>query len=162
MGGLRIVFASLLAVACSRTVMPKSTGATLPAGDAAFPDPRTPDVRPTLPDSLIGRTFTISANTPAPTSSANCISRGGAESLSLAFGNDISTVTLTWSDATPTVMHGTLGPESDKVSYHIDDAFAGGLLTFEWDQGVAVAQVTIYGSGVPVITCVRAPLVPQP
>jgi hypothetical protein len=36
------------------------------------------------------------------------------------------------------------------------------VVFFERDQGVYVAQVVLYGSGVPVMWCLRGALTPQP
>lgn len=153
--------------------LPPDTRPDLRSPDLAIPvdlqpdrraiDSRSTDARPNLPNSLLGRTFTISANTPAPTPSSTCTRNTLADSFFLAFGDDIGTVTITWTNVSPPeTYHGTLGPEASRITYHLNDAFAGGTMTLEWDQGVAVAQVSIDGSGVPIIVCVRAPLSPQP
>lgn len=171
MRGSRAILVALLALGCSRTGMQRGTDAAS-IGDASFPSDtrtdlvtpvRTTDARPVLPDSLLGRTFTIAASTPAPTPSATCTKNTPTDVFSLAFGDTINTVTVTQLNLSPPeIFHGTLGPEANKITYHLNDAFAGGTVTLEWDQGVAVAQVTINGSGVPIIVCVRGPLSPQP
>jgi hypothetical protein len=73
-------------------------------------------------------------------------------------GLTIDTGTVTWVNTSPgEIFHGTLGPDAHKITYHLNDAFAGSTVTLEWDQGMAVAQITINGSGVPIIVCVRSP-----
>jgi hypothetical protein len=55
----------------------------------------------------------------------------------------------------------TVGPEASKLTYHVTN-LTGGRVFLESDQGVYVAQVILYGSGVPVIWCLRGAMTPQP
>lgn len=181
MHGSRLALLAVLAIACSRTGMPPGTDATpantTPADTATVTDTtvadwpmatpvdtlRASDVRAILPYSLAGKTFTITASTPAPTPSATCTRNTPVDAFSLAFGDTINTVTVTWvNESPPEILHGTLSDKDKMITYQLNDAFAGGTVTLEWDQDVAVAQVTINGSGIPIIVCVRGSLLPQP
>ena len=144
-----------------------------PASDSAQPDlglaqtdvanDANPPDGTGVPNPLGGKTFTIDAATPAPTPNPACTKFTHDEVLTLTFSGNMSTVTINWlSPAPAAVFHGTAGPESSKLTYHLTDAFAGGTVTVERDQGMWVAEFTLLGSGAPVLSCVRSPLSPQP
>jgi hypothetical protein len=109
------------------------------------------------------RSFRIDPEHPAPTPDATCTQYGPADYFLLTFGAHTSTVeVLMVSGSIAATYHATMGPEANKLTYHLADFFTGGKITFEQDHGVEVAQVILYGSGVPVIRCLRGTLLPQP
>jgi len=113
-------------------------------------------------DPYANRTFTLRPENPAPTPDPTCTQYGPTDYFQLTFSADNSTIkVLMVSGSAATPLNATMGPEANKLTYHLE-AFGGGKITFERDQGVAVAQVIVYGSGVPVIRCLRGALIPQP
>jgi hypothetical protein len=114
-------------------------------------------------DPYANRTFTIRPQNPAPTPDPTCTQYGPTDYFQLTFSADNSTIkVLMVSGSAATPLNATMGPEANKLTYHLTDSFGGGKITIERDQGVAVAQVIVYGSGVPVIRCLRGALTPQP
>jgi hypothetical protein len=66
------------------------------------------------------------------------------DAFSLAFGDTINTVTVTWvNESQPEILHGTLSDKDKMITYQLNDAFAGGTVTLEWDQDVAVAEAHV-------------------
>jgi hypothetical protein len=99
---------------------------------------------------------------PAPTPDPACTHKSELEYFILHFSADLTTVQVGWVRGSAFVPYqGTLVPEASKLTYQLTD-YAGGTLTIELDQGLYVAQVTMFGSGVPVMSCLRAALSPQP
>ena len=160
---------ALWITACSSTRLPVGRDASTMLPDSGIPIPDTgpiigdPDTRETAADPFANRTFTIRPEYPAPTPDPACTQYGPSDYFQLTFGADTSTVNvLMVSGSAAEIFHATFGPEANKLTYHLTDAFAGGKITFERDQGIEVAQVIVYGSGVPVVRCLRGVLTPQP
>jgi hypothetical protein len=109
------------------------------------------------------RIFTIDTLNPAPTPNPSCTQYQDVDSFRLTFSSDAGTLNgLAVRGSAATKFHGTVGPEANKLTYHVDDLLAGGRVFIELDQGVWVGQVVLYGSGVPVARCLRGALTPQP
>jgi hypothetical protein len=120
------------------------------------------DAREVAADPFAGRTFRIDDMNPAPTPDPACKPSGPASAAQLTFSSDVMTLTgVASSGSTAFRFSATAGPESNKLTYHITN-LTGGQVFFERDQGVYVAQVVLYGSGVPVMWCLRGALIPQP
>lgn len=173
---------ALWLIACSRTPLPTSRDAeadglardatiadvaTVEAApdvrDSASPDAASlTDTREVAADPFAGRTFRITDTNPAPTPDPTCTPRGPASAAELTFSSDLTTLTgVASSGSTAFRFSGTAGPEAHRVTYHVTN-LTGGQVFFEDDQGVYVAQVILYGSGVPVMWCLRGALTPQP
>jgi hypothetical protein len=149
--------------------------AAIPVPDAA-PDaaPDTANVRrdgPVLPadsreaaaNPFANQVFQIDTQHPAPTPNPACTQFEDVDTYRLTFGADISTLRgLAVRGSAATKFSATVGPESDRLTYHIEDFLAGGRIFIELDQGVYVGEVIIYGSGVPIVRCLRGVLSPQP
>jgi hypothetical protein len=157
-----------------------ATVAELPARDATIADAATvegaPDVRDSAgpdaagftdtrevaADPFAGRTFRIDDMNPAPTPDPTCKPSGPASAAQLTFSSDLTTLTgVASSGSTAFRFSATTGPEAHRVTYHVT-SLTGGQVFFEHDLGVYVAQVVLYGSGVPVMWCLRGALMPQP
>lgn len=148
-----------------------SADATL-VGDGPWPDSAVvllDSARPVLdsgetaPTPYVNRTFRIDPQNPAPTPDPTCTQYREIDYIQMTFASDASTLTVLdvrGSAAMP--FSATVGPESNKLTYHVNNFLGGGLITFEQDQGVYVAQVILYGSGVPIVQCLRGALTPQP
>jgi hypothetical protein len=120
------------------------------------------DTREVAADPFAGRTFRIDDMNPAPTPDPACTPRGPAAAAELTFSSDLATLTgVASSGSTAFRFSGTLGPEANRLTYHVT-SLTGGQVFFEHDLGVYVAQVVLYGSGVPVMWCLRGALTPQP
>lgn len=144
------------------------------AGDTAIPaldsaavppdtDRPTADSNETAPNPYADRTFRIDPQNPAPTPDPSCTQFGPADYIQMTFSSDLTTLTvLDVRDSATMTFHATVGPESSRLTYHVTDFLAGGVITFEGDQGVYVAEVVLYGSGVPIVQCLRGALTPQP
>lgn len=140
-----------------------TTDAASDVRDSAGPDAanRT-DAREVAADPFAGRTFRIDDMNPAPTPDPTCKPSGPASAAQLTFSSDINTLTgVASSGSTAFRFNATVGPESNKLTYHITN-LTGGEVFFERDQGIYVAQVVLFGSGVPVMWCLRGALMPQP
>jgi hypothetical protein len=131
--------------------------------DSAGPDAASfTDAREVAADPFAGRTFRIDDMNPAPTPDPACKPSGPASAAQLTFSSDVITLTgVASSGSTAFRFSATIGPESNKLTYHVTN-LTGGQVFFERDQGVYVAQVVLFGSGVPVMWCLRGALVPQP
>jgi hypothetical protein len=127
--------------------------------DAAIADATAPDV--VAADPFGGRSFRIDDTNPAPTPDSTCTARAVSSAV-FTFSSDLGSLTGTASSgSTAWKFSATAGPEASKLTYHVSN-LTGGLIFFERDQGVHVAQVVLYGSGVPVMWCLRGALTPQP
>lgn len=138
-----------------------------PVGDSAAvsPDSTGPlgDSREVSSDPLASKTFDIDTMHPAPTPDPSCTQTEPVDSVHMTFSSDLSTLTGIFVRGSAAMRFtATLGPEASKLTYHVTDRTAGGVITFEQDQGVYVAQATLFGSGVPVVMCLRGALNPQP
>lgn len=157
-----------------------ATGTDLPAPDATIADLATVDSPADLRDSagpdvvgladtgevaadpFAGRTFRIDDMHPAPTPDPTCSPNAIAAAATLTLSADLTTLTGVASSGSAAFRFtATVGPEASRVTYHVTN-LTGGEVFFERDQGVWVAQVVLYGSGVPVIWCLRGTLIPQP
>ncbi len=119
------------------------------------------DGRETSAHPFAGRTFRIDDTKPAPTPDPDCTPRA-MSAATLTFSADVTTLTgVASSGSTAFKFSATAGPEADKLTYHVTN-ITGGEVFFERDQGVYVAQVVLFGSGVPVMWCLRGALDPQP
>jgi hypothetical protein len=112
-------------------------------------------------DSLPGGTFEISASRSEPIDST-CSPPDPAAVYSLTFSADGTTVSAVRRDQPDeVVLNGTRVESTDtRVRYGIDDGWTGGDLVVELVSGIVVAELVMYGSGVPIIWCIRAPLEP--
>jgi hypothetical protein len=120
------------------------------------------ETRPVSTHPFAGRTFRIDDMNPAPTPDPTCTPSGPASAANLTFSSDVITLTgVASSGSTAFRFSATAGPESNKLTYHVTN-LNGGQVFFERDQGVYVGQVVLYGSGVPVMWCLRGALTPQP
>lgn len=127
--------------------------------DTALP---TPDAT-TSTDPLANHTFRIDTQHPAPTPDPTCTQNRPADYFQFTFGPDTASLKgLMVSGSAAQPFNATLGPEANKLTFHITDLLAGGIITFERDKDIAVAQAIVYGSGVPVVRCLRGELIPQP
>jgi hypothetical protein len=136
---------------------PDSADAARDSAPAGF------DSGETAPDPYANRTFRIDPQHPAPTPDPSCTQYGGADYLQITFNGDLTTLNvLDVRGSAATQFQATVGPESSKLTYHVTGFLAGGVITFEIDHGVYVAEVILYGSGVPVVQCLRGALTPQP
>jgi len=133
------------------------------ARDLAGPDATTlADTREVAANTLAGRSFRIDDMNPAPTPDSTCTQSGPASAAQLTFSADMATLkAVASSGSTAFRFTATLGPESSRLTYHVED-LTGGFVFVERDQGVYVAQVVLSGSGVPVVWCLRGTLTPQP
>jgi hypothetical protein len=120
------------------------------------------DAREVASDPYAGRSFRIDDMNPAPTPDPTCTPSGPASGANLTFSSDVTTLTgVASSGSTAFRFSATVVPEASKLTYHVTN-LNGGQVFFERDQGVYVAQVVLYGSGVPVMWCLRGALKPQP
>jgi hypothetical protein len=150
---------------------------TLRGLDASAP----PDTAPadlvvthdTLPDgipdtftALPGHSFEITANVTPPDASAPrgypCQNSYPEVVYDMTFSDDGRRVHLT-SDNVPNhaTMDGLLtSASSTRLVYSIDDGWAGAELDVRLDGGTLVGQLSIFGSGVPVIFCMESAMQP--
>lgn len=145
-----------------------------PLGDAApvgfdsavvLPDSARPsaDSAETASDPFANRTFRIDTEHPAPTPDSSCTQYRAADYVEMTFSADLTTLkVLDVRGSAASHFEATAGPEANKLTYHVTDFMGGGRITFERDQGVYVAQLVLYGSGVPVVQCLRGTMSPQP
>jgi hypothetical protein len=138
-----------------------------PVGDSAAvsPDLARPDgdSGEVASNPYASRTFDIDTMHPAPTADPSCTQTEPVDSVHMTFSSDIGTLTGIFVRGSAAIrFSATLGPEANKLTYHVTTPSAGGLITFEQDQGVGVAQATLLGSGVPIVMCIRGALTPQP
>lgn len=131
--------------------------------DSAVPDAAGfTDTREVAADPFAGRTFRIDDMNPAPTPDPACTPKGPAAAATLTFSADLATLTGVASSGSAAFrFSATAGPEANRITYHVTN-LTGGQVFFERDQDVEVAQVVLYGSGVPVVWCLRGALLPQP
>jgi hypothetical protein len=121
------------------------------------------DSREAAANPFANQVFQIDTQHPAPTPDPACTQFEDVDTYRLTFGADTSTLNgLAVRGSAATRFHATVGPESDRLTYHIEDFLAGGRVFIELDQGVYVGEVIMYGSGVPIVRCLRGVLSPQP
>jgi hypothetical protein len=149
----------------------------LPTNDAAVtPDAASVDVRPAkeagtdlLPGpfaDLPGQVFRIAANAANPDASLDgrsCKPADDTEVYLITFADDGWSVSIQPGILQEEPLLGTLKEETGtRLRYDID-AFAGGELEIHPDgSGGLVARLAIFGSGVPVVLCMEAPLIQIP
>lgn len=151
------------AVLIPDVVVVPDTAVLVPDSAAVLPDAAGPDAAEAGSSRFANRTFRIDTANPAPTPAASCTQYGPADYFRLTFSSDASSVTvLGVKGSAATTFHAAAGPESDRLTYHVSDFLAGGVIFIERDQGIYVAQVVLYGSGVPIAWCLRGAMTPQP
>lgn len=143
-------------------VAPADTAASDMRETAAADTTAPADVMEAAPNPFAGRSFRIDDTNPAPTPDPTCTPNGPVASAYFTFSSDLTSLTGTASQgSTAWRFDAIVGPESNKLTYHVTNLM-GGRVYLEGDQGVYVAQVVLYGSGVPVMWCLRGALTPQP
>jgi hypothetical protein len=111
---------------------------------------------------LAGRTFQIAAADAFPDASVpgavGCVPSDPAARYTLAFSADGTQVKISRADPVQEVnLNGTLDRQSESQIVYRLDAFAGGELIVKAGH---VAQLVIFGSGRPVLSCTEAPMKP--
>ena len=148
------------------------TGLDLPSPDLALADLQAPsDPRPdSFPDAFAdvpGHTFQIAASATPPDASAPfnsaCKPSDPQAIYDLIFSADGTKVHIVRADPVQEVtMDGTLQPQSDAgLVYAIDNGWAGAELAIRRDNGILTAQLSVFGSGVPVVSCIESPMAVQ-
>jgi hypothetical protein len=135
----------------------------IPGKDAGTtPDSRATDAAAVTLDELAGRTFKIAAADSFPDASvpgaAGCVPSAPSARYSLVFSADGTKVKISRTDPVQEVdLNGTLDRQSESQIVYRLDAFAGGELIIKPGH---VAQLVIFGSGRPVLSCIEAPMKP--
>lgn len=141
-----------------------------PAMDAQ--DHASPDVAPftdassrLLPPAfapLPGATFAIAAANTAPDASTQgvlpCRPSDGTAHYNLVFSADATSVRIVRTDPVQEpVVNGVLSTSSEaRLTYDLTNLFAGGALVIDRVDGNFVAELVIFGSGVPVVSCIES------
>jgi len=141
----------------------------LAAQDVAVPD--LSSLSDSIPDGFSapfadvpGHTFEIAASHTAPDASSKlgwaCNPADPNATYRLTFSDDGTKVTIVRSDPVQEpIMEGTLTQSSDsRLVYAIKISPADGELSLRRDNGVLTAQLSRFGSGVPVIACIDSPM----
>jgi hypothetical protein len=139
-----------------------------PAQDLATADLATTGDRPTdtaLPGfpEIPGQTFAIAAGATPPDASARfgsaCRPADLAARYDLRFSTDGTMVSIVRTDPVQeAVLEGSLYEQFDtRLVYRIVNGFAGELVIWR-DDGSLIAQLSRFGSGVPVIWCIESPM----
>jgi len=143
------------------------TGEDLAAVDLAVaPDHPADAVLPGFPE-IPGRTFAIAADATPPDAMAAfgsaCRPSDRSARYELRFSADGRSVSIVRTDPVQEqVLTGTLSQQVDsRLVYEIDNAFAGGELVVWRDNGALIGRLSLFGSGVPVIWCIEAPMTPR-
>ena len=127
-----------------------------------------PDGVPNAFADVPGRTFQIAASATAPDASARswnwpCKPHDASATYNLSFSDDGTTVHIVRTDPVQEeMMDGTLSEQSDsQLVYAIDNHWAGAELSVRRDNGVLTAQLAVFGSGLPVVSCIESPMMLQ-
>jgi hypothetical protein len=136
----------------------------LPVVDLAVAsDPRSDDLPAAFAD-LPGNTFQIAAADTPPDASVpgadRCRPMDGVALYDLVFSADGTTVRIVRTDSVQEpVVSGTLTERSDvRLVYDLANLFAGGELVLTSESGNLVADLVVFGSGLPVIGCIESPM----
>jgi hypothetical protein len=140
-----------------------------PAPDLASVDLATASDRPAdaaLPGfpEIPGHTFAIAADATSPDASApygsDCRPQDADAHYELRFSPDGTKVSIVRTDPVQEqVLTGVLSAQFvARLVYRIDNAFAGGELAIWRDHDVLIAQLALFGSGVPVVWCIESPM----
>jgi hypothetical protein len=155
-------------------VPPDLAPADLVPPDLALPDlavagERSPDLLPGLFADLLGRTYQIAASNTPPDAGAHswnwpCKPHDANATYDLSFSADGTQVHIVRTDPVQEeMMDGTLGEASEsQLVYPIDNHWAGAELVVRNDNGTLVAQLAIFGSGLPVVSCIESPMKWEP
>lgn len=142
------------------------TGQDLAAVDLAVaPDRPADSTLPGFPE-VPGHTFAIAADATPPDATtafnSDCRPLDRSARYDLHFSADGTKVSIVRTDPVEEqVLTGALYQQFDsRLVYRIDNAFAGGELVVWRDNGALIAKLSLFGSGVPVIWCIEAPMTP--
>ena len=137
-----------------------------PSTDASADNPSTDasahDALPSAFAGLPGHAFEIAAvETPTDASvqgGTPCRPSDTSAHYALAFSSDLGQVQIARADPVQEpIVNGTLSSQSDtRLVYNLTNLFAGGQLTVDVVDGKLVAQYAVFGSGVPVISCIQS------
>ena len=94
-----------------------------------------------------------------PESAYDAIESGPTHSVT--FSADLMQVELVAMEGAERLVGTQQERTSDRIAYDLD-AFAGGALIVRWDQPTLEAELTLFGSGVPITSSSRGVLAPQP
>jgi hypothetical protein len=136
---------------------PADAGPTSPRDATSEPMPVT------LAD-LAGHTYRISASTSLPDASAggrSCATSNPGAVYELSFSADGAKVSIVRVDGPEEqILNGSLRQPASpsRLTYTIDNAFAGGELSVRADGSTFIALLVLYGSGVPVLWCIESPM----
>ena len=134
-----------------------------PADRASASDPRS-DLLPAAFADLAGRTFQIAASDSLPDASlaGRACGYDRAAVYDLIFSADGTAVRIVRMDPVQeATLDGTAYQQSESsLVYNLTPTFAGGQLSIRREGSAFFAQLVIFGSGVPVIWCIDAPMTP--
>ena len=126
---------------------------------------RATDALPAPFIEIPGHTYQIAASNTAPDASARswnwpCTPHDASATYDLVFAADGSTVHIVRTDPVQEeTMDGDLSEASDsQLVYTIDNHWAGAELVVRIDNDTLVAQLAIFGSGLPVVSCIESPM----
>jgi len=130
---------------------------------------RPKDAFPAAFAEVPGHTFQIAASNTAldasvvdPGTQWACKPTDSTAVYNLVFSTDGSTVQLVRMDGVQeATVTGTLKEQTEsRLRYQLNTGPGGAELLVWKNSGVLIAQFTIFGSGVPVISCIQSPMVP--
>jgi hypothetical protein len=133
--------------------------------DTASTRDLTPQPTRATPADLAGRQFTIAADEALPDASLygrSCGTSNPGAHYRLTFSDDGTHVTVVRADPIQeTILTGTLGTgSSTTLDYELTPTFAGGSLSIRREGNDLIGNLSIHGSGVPVIWCIESPMRP--
>jgi hypothetical protein len=146
---------------------PADLGAMDAPADLEQPDTsdRTTDVLPGRFAELPGHTYEIAASNTAPDASARswrwpCKPHDASATYDLSFSADGARVHIVRTDPVQEqVMDGVLSEQTESLLvYTIDNNWAGAELAVRIDNDRLVAQLAVFGSGLPVVDCIESPM----
>lgn len=139
----------------------------LPSMDARTPSDLAPaDGLPAPFAELPGHTYKIAAINTAPDASARswnwpCQPHDANATYDLIFSDDGAQVHIVRTDPVQEeTMDGVLSEQSEsQLVYAIDNHWAGAELAVRIDNDTLVAQLAVFGSGLPVVSCIESTMV---